>query len=1457
MTPLIGAIGVVDGQAGSSPSHPTSPEHDAKYYAGSMSGPGISEGASQASPQVQPSIADASDYHPHLSDPPADWERRRLSLGGSPGLAGPLRNLNISSNEPKRELPFAHMRLHFEEFAAQLRLRRHHEHRKRILSSRRTHLRNAVALSARLHHVGSWTHVGLVQISTLGDTSGFSRVHQHMQDLVDLCLSQWTHESQALNLPSSRGLGEQGSFLSRLQQANRVDCLELISTLRANPRFLVEKFKAMSPAQISALSTFPRFSKLPESVLSSLSQNRGRHSQRMRVQAYSKELEEYASSFERSNPLSFLLHNIYGTNDDVGSNESQLRISTWSSICASLIMEAEPAYHAIISHVLFAFASLYQWQIKDRLELFLMKILQEGTFLLDRPESSASTSHFGFVGNFDTFGTPQAQEFFDNAVKDLLLLLTRDDGIPPGALHLGRAIMSKLPTEELQLRFRGDFIFKWFMRDFLRIAIEFPEDERMLLQFHISDKKRESLLHRLYDRTSSQAGEVYAPVQSQPVDPAVHYYMDLLIDQIHANDQYPNPYDIVGSSKSGNSSYSASYLSICAADITHVLDGLSPQYIHTSSTWDSFLSSSHSAFSMQYTTSRTSGRFDQLRQVLLANMEPGQSSKNLHPCEENWVTLTVSATGHLQELEDSCDTPYKALDLLKDLDTAQEAAVSLVEGLTIADQCTMTHITNLEYSLSQKFAKEQNIAQVKADSVRAMYWYTAQEFLQSRYPITCLTGDDTKVLAPMVSTLKDSDTRISKDIIQLEEEVAILESSFATARARLTALMEGVDNLRVKTWYAVDVVLSKEYAAAKLVSTALSNMESSNLWTSIFQGEGREPTGLSRPSTSGTSTSSFLDKPLEDTMSILKARKKYGGPRKLSDDQIKLTKQWLEQARVDNFCKGEERIHRFCMMIITATDELVGETISLRKTPVLSVSKLFARETALYDEQTSVFYSAQPSTRAPSVMSEPLSSSNPFSTQLGLLNHRSSLYSQSSSRAQSDFSSMISSPGRAPTVTSFDTGNTIFSPPQSNTRSVTSISSRSRPASAFEGVSLGRSIDHGVGKSQFLESLKEKLTCLLLSDLGCLVWSLGSETDAWLSTVRARQCVRDRLRQRAVMATLMAEPEPLSNAKRTKGRTTGQTRKRSQSTAPATKAAHASFSDPIEAILNDENEPADPTKFTYRQAFEDILARIRQQVDPNLKLKAVWDFRQLALTFQRSLAVKPEFDGEWGEVPRRRSLNPSVLSTNLERSFKKATARIGDANTQSTEELETAKFLKRLLHVLGPRTIFRDLQYISAFVSSQTIGNTETGRAFYHVGVAALAWKDEICCGMVDVADSIVVKNSSKNPMVGEGEKETAIIKAAEYWMIAAREENAIAQRELASLYLTSPESTPIVTMPLAREKDVFKGGMMSTEQSDGAAGHSSQALDLALYWMQLAANNGDTVAKMKLNEWQAGRPGR
>jgi TPR repeat protein len=123
---------------------------------------------------------------------------------------------------------------------------------------------------------------------------------------------------------------------------------------------------------------------------------------------------------------------------------------------------------------------------------------------------------------------------------------------------------------------------------------------------------------------------------------------------------------------------------------------------------------------------------------------------------------------------------------------------------------------------------------------------------------------------------------------------------------------------------------------------------------------------------------------------------------------------------------------------------------------------------------------------------------------------------------------------------------------------------------------------------------------------------------------------------------------------------------------------------------------------------------------------------------------------------------------------------------------------------------------------------------------------------MVDVADRIVARDSIKRGTRPGPSREPSVLKAAEYWVIAAREGNAIAQRELAGLYLTHPEVPPIVSLPLALSSEIFKNDMMWEEV--GESRRSRQVLCLALHWMQQAAENGDSVAQSKLQERRVSR---
>lgn len=122
---------------------------------------------------------------------------------------------------------------------------------------------------------------------------------------------------------------------------------------------------------------------------------------------------------------------------------------------------------------------------------------------------------------------------------------------------------------------------------------------------------------------------------------------------------------------------------------------------------------------------------------------------------------------------------------------------------------------------------------------------------------------------------------------------------------------------------------------------------------------------------------------------------------------------------------------------------------------------------------------------------------------------------------------------------------------------------------------------------------------------------------------------------------------------------------------------------------------------------------------------------------------------------------------------------------------------------------------------------------------------------MVEIADRIVSQELSRRhpPLASDFQSQPgrAIQDAAGMWIITAKEGNAVAQRELAILYLTHPELLPRVTLPLTLPRDTFKAEMMYRRDKDSKS--DPQSMCLALHWMQLSANGGDTLARNRLRE--------
>lgn len=887
---------------------------------------------------------------------------------------------------------------------------------------------------------------------------------------------------------------------------------------------------------------------------------------------------------------------------------------------------------------------------------------------------------------------------------------------------------------------------------------------------------------------------------------------------------------------------------------------------------------------------------DRLRREL-AGFVDNVSSAACHPMSAQWTVFAVAPDGKISISSEgnlNCgmsglgagfSDPEQVVSSTRseeNHDTVQTAVLKLVQEerpltSSLSSSLGLSKSAASQPSLESLFQEKVDACRARADAVQAHFWWSALNELRNKYPLCLLSNDDTRIFKPLLTTSCAKATDAERKCSSLEESFGRLKSSLDELQEAVELVSQTQDKLRDKMWFLADVKNSNDYENAKSVALALRNM---TVASENAPGKADNPTrgrlGV-RAFTGG-----FFNHPESQTINVMKAPKEYGGPKKLADDQINLTQKWLQRAGVENFCRGEERIHRFCVEVKTTSQKLIGENLS--NGPVLWSSELFSRERATFSSQSSHTMSTLSASRPSSIIGEEclqsfsqmhytskLDTSSRIQIPEGSSSPRKfSFPSLSSERwkfGRDHLSSEISSIGDSPGKTTISSGTesvtSFWSPTMSHTHSATTAPTTvSRPSSIYNidsGMKHTSEKANSESKTQFLASVRNNLTALLLSDLSTPTWSCGSETDAWLWAILGQQRIQTWLEKRSALRKLLtpaasapisAMPKPRKGVRQLKqkrslsaGRILDERKLRPNLDASETQPSYSKNS----------NLPMNGG-FSYHDGFTQLLARFSRCAGPEEKLLALTELHELVVTCLSSGSLSPsltgnhswsqsrpcdENNGERWSIGRRQSLIPcpqnvitqSLPPTAQSRSF---------SNNSKPMEKDVVSGLKHIFMSEQPKTLFRDLQFISAFVAPEVLNNVTNGTAFLQVSLAALSLKDEVCQAMVDIADRTIASHIGQSTLSSQEMGDSYLKDAASFWVICAKEGNAVAQRELAGLYLSRPDLIPRVTMPLTPARDCFRGDGLRKADAN---------LCLATHWMKLSARNGDELAINRLKE--------
>ncbi|RAL66342.1 hypothetical protein DID88_006011 [Monilinia fructigena] len=547
----------------------------------------------------------------------------------------------------------------------------------------------------------------------------------------------------------------------------------------------------------------------------------------------------------------------------------------------------------------------------------------------------------------------------------------------------------------------------------------------------------------------------------------------------------------------------------------------------------------------------------------------------------------------------------------------------------------------------------------QSDFINAhLYWKTLRQLNQMSS--TSLKKDGFASLLTILSRgPRDCIRRSTSAIEEYDAWLVWLKQSQERHDVTIESMMKRLKALRDKMWYVTDVRNSAAYEGARNIAIALKCMVSPKKVSHLEKSNARSR-NIPKPL-----ANNFLLKTEAQVMDMMAASEDQGGPNKLSDEQAEKTLRWLSQFGIENFCKGEERIHRFSLEIEECINKLVGD--NLMEGPVLWSSELFNRDKRILDSGKQKGDLSFNSFGSLNLSGDDMSDTDSIrrglrSTDFNRPGFHDLRAMSTRNNSQQSFSSgrfntlRINPPGdlmdsqdyfgMASPVLTIDSATTFWSPFQTRAQSPSTSVSSHRPntaSSTNETVMLKD--DHlNAAKQRFLTDLKQTLTSLLLSDLGTLVFARGSETDSWFSGSMGQDCIerKDRADRRARKKSRKrviekkksfgdlrgaqkveqlpterqdALGEKAERSSASSNKTLSETgASENRSTTGSSSTSDSVSARPRKGIARATKE-SDNLEFPYKMAFQRLLRMFSVHPNPYAKLNALYELEHLIIAY--------------------------------------------------------------------------------------------------------------------------------------------------------------------------------------------------------------------------------------------------
>lgn len=338
----------------------------------------------------------------------------------------------------------------------------------------------STALSGRLARCGELAHRTLVDNFKGDEKKAFASLYNAMHDVRHSCDATRKYALLEPDLDNGRpppGGGDDVSslstFMHEIPQRSRESFLNFLTQVRTNPDYLASRLTSLTATEFGALISFHQGLESIESVLPF-------HNHQSRPKSFSANRHipnavDRLLSFQRHDPLSALIHTCFANSAGPDSLEDRRRTDVWATAIARLAKDNRVGVDSFMCRTFDVWARMRDWSGRSNLEWYIMKLLEDGAFLLDRAEDHPTGAR-ARVEPRSAKDSIAAEEFFDAAVHGLFEVVDDPEigGIPEGLLELGNAILRKVEPK-LWNTLRRFFIAKWLFGVFLTTCLIHPE----------------------------------------------------------------------------------------------------------------------------------------------------------------------------------------------------------------------------------------------------------------------------------------------------------------------------------------------------------------------------------------------------------------------------------------------------------------------------------------------------------------------------------------------------------------------------------------------------------------------------------------------------------------------------------------------------------------------------------------------------------------------------------------------------------------------------------------------------------------------------------------------------------------------------------------------------------------------------------------------------------------------